>query len=419
MARILAIDHNQDNVTALAALLKKRIPDCRVITAQSMDQGIERANGESPDAILVDMEMPAMDGVEILKRLKSDKGTQDIPVLLMTTGQTDPQRRLQGLEAGVDAFLTKPIDEVELVAQVTLALRWKAAHDQLRNYLQSGDNRVKKTAEALEEKENELTVRDRIAHVLLTTPDDELFAEVMPVVLEAMESTFGTFGFLDQDGALVCPYWNGDAWPGCEVRDHKLVVPRDIWGGIWSQSLLEKKTLCSNEPLQPPEVQVPAKRILVVPIIYHQEVIGILEVANKPTGYTDKNQALLETISNRLAPVLYAMLQENREEDERRQAQEERRRLETRLRQAQKIQAIGTLAGGIAHDFNNILAAIMGYAELVRLRIPEEGRAKEHLRQVLMATYRARDLVKQILTFSRQTEQERRPVYVHLIAKEA
>jgi len=419
MARILAIDHDQDNVTTLAALLKRRIPDCHVITAQSMDQGIGKAKGESPDTILVDMGMPTMDGVEILKRLKSNKGTKHIPVLLMTTAQTDPQRRLEGLEAGLDAFLTKPIDEVELVAQVTLALRWKAADDQLRNYKRSEDNGVQKKTQALEEKEQELTVRDRIAHILLTTPDKELFAEVMPVVLEAMQSTFGTFGFVDQDGAVVCPYWTGDAWPGCQVRDHKLVVPRNTWGSIWRRSLLGKKTICSNQPLKPPEAQVPATRILVVPIMYHGEVIGILEVADKPTGYSDKNRALLETISNRLAPVLYAMLQENREEGKRRQAQEEKRRLETRLRQAQKIQAIGTLAGGIAHDFNNILAAIMGYAELVRLRIPEEGRAKEHLRQVLVATYRARDLVKQILTFSRQTEQERRPVYVHLIAKEA
>jgi signal transduction histidine kinase/ActR/RegA family two-component response regulator len=157
----------------------------------------------------------------------------------------------------------------------------------------------------------------------------------------------------------------------------------------------------------------------VAPIVYHGEAIGILDVADKPTDYDDKDRELLETISNRLAPVLYGMLQESREEGERKEAQEERRRLETRLRQAQKIQAIGTLAGGIAHDFNNILAAIMGYAELVRLRIPEGSRAKEHLRQVLMSTYRARDLVKQILTFSRQTEQERRPVYVHLLAKEA
>ena len=81
MARILAIDHDQDNVTTLAALLKKHIPDCHVITAQSMDQGIDRAKGESPDTILIDMGMPAMDGVEILKRLKSNKGTKHIPVL--------------------------------------------------------------------------------------------------------------------------------------------------------------------------------------------------------------------------------------------------------------------------------------------------------------------------------------------------
>jgi len=105
---------------------------------------------------------------------------------------------------------------------------------------------------------------------------------------------------------------------------------------------------------------------------------------------------------------------------ERKRAQEEREKLEAQLRQAQKLEAIGTLAGGIAHDFNNILAAIMGYTEMVLYDIPENAASHHDLEQVLRATHRAKDLVQQILAFSRQGEiQARQPIAVDRIIKEA
>ena len=97
----------------------------------------------------------------------------------------------------------------------------------------------------------------------------------------------------------------------------------------------------------------------------------------------------------------------------------ERLHLEAQLRQVQKLQAIGTLAGGIAHDFNNILTAILGYTELARHSVPPTTRAGHHLEQVLIAGRRAKDLVQQILTFSRQGEQEDQPVPLARLVTEA
>jgi PAS domain S-box-containing protein len=95
----------------------------------------------------------------------------------------------------------------------------------------------------------------------------------------------------------------------------------------------------------------------------------------------------------------------------------DRKALESRLIQAQKMEAIGTLAGGIAHDFNNILAAIIGYSELIKLRF-DEPVLHGFVEQILRSSERAKSLVSQILTFSRVTEQERRPINVVSIINE-
>jgi len=97
----------------------------------------------------------------------------------------------------------------------------------------------------------------------------------------------------------------------------------------------------------------------------------------------------------------------------------EQKRIETRISHSHKMEAIGTLAGGIAHDFNNILSAILGYGELAKMRVPADNPAREDIKGVIQAGLRAKELVNQILAFSRKTDNSLIPVHIQSVVKEA
>ncbi|MCP3887657.1 MAG: hypothetical protein GY702_02130 [Desulfobulbaceae bacterium] len=131
-------------------------------------------------------------------------------------------------------------------------------------------------------------------------------------------------------------------------------------------------------------------------------------MANSSHDYTDRDVAAVERIAEIFALAIH-----------RDDYETQRIEMEQDLRQLQKNEAIGALAGGIAHDFNIILTPIIGYTEYLKDDIPEDSPLRENVSQVLAAAERAIKLVKQILTFSRQHEQEIVPLRPHLVVKEA
>ncbi|MHB8129592.1 MAG: PAS domain S-box protein [Mobilitalea sp.] len=126
--KILAIDDNQDNLIILKALIKESFPYVAVFTALNGPKGIELAALEDPDVILLDIVMPGMDGFEVCRELKADRELIEIPVVFVTANKGDKESRIIALECGAEAFLTKPVDKSELIAQIRAMLKIREAN---------------------------------------------------------------------------------------------------------------------------------------------------------------------------------------------------------------------------------------------------------------------------------------------------
>ncbi|MCG8485382.1 MAG: diguanylate cyclase [Clostridia bacterium] len=129
----LAIDDHHENLITLKALLNEAFPKAEVLTALSGKEGIALAGEKEPDVILLDIVMPGMDGYQVCRCLKSHPKLMDVPVMFITALKGDKQSRILALESGAETFLAKPIDEIELFAQVRAMLKIKASNIQKRD----------------------------------------------------------------------------------------------------------------------------------------------------------------------------------------------------------------------------------------------------------------------------------------------
>ena len=146
-ARILVVDDVADNVEILRMRLSTLGYD--VVEANDGEEALASIAADPPDLILLDVMMPKIDGLEVVRRLKADKSLPFIPVI-MVTAKTTPKDVVAGLEAGADDYLTKPIDHGALIARVRSMLRIKTLHDEVQTLNQGLEAKVKAQVDELE-----------------------------------------------------------------------------------------------------------------------------------------------------------------------------------------------------------------------------------------------------------------------------
>ncbi|HWU91583.1 MAG TPA: GAF domain-containing protein [Kofleriaceae bacterium] len=186
-------------------------------------------------------------------------------------------------------------------------------------------------------------IRERCAEIMLITPEERMYADILDLLLGVFESEFGYFGYINTSGDLVCPSMTRNIYPACQVPDKDIVFPRTIWGGLWGRILFEQRSLIKNDPHQVPNGHLPIGRSFGSPILYRGTLIGQFHFANRASDYTEDDVELLESTCEFIAPVLNARLRHDEELRRRAQLQAEleatNEQLRTKLAELERLNA--------------------------------------------------------------------------------
>ncbi len=205
--KILVIDDNKDNQLIFKALISEAFPMIQFVSSSSGAEGLALCRLELPDVILLDILMPVMDGYEVCRILKSDQLFKNIPVVMITAEKDDKECKIKALECGADAFLTKPVDESELKAQICAMLRLKAAEDSSCDEKRRLEELVRQRTEALEQeleqhKKAEETIRrsEILYRTLVGTSSDGIaMVELDGTLISVNKRACRIFGYQNEE----------------------------------------------------------------------------------------------------------------------------------------------------------------------------------------------------------------------------
>lgn len=249
-----------------------------------------------------------------------------------------------------------------------------------------------------------------------------LFEEFLSSLLSLTQSEYGFIGEIFHDSANV-PYLKSHAITNIAWNEEtRAFYERNAAAGLEFRNLnslfgvviATGKSVISNSPSTDPRRcgiptgHPPLNAFLGLPFFSDKKMVGMVGIANRPEGYDEKIVEYLQPFLSTCSSIIVAHRIDKKRKD-----------LESQLLHTQKMEAIGQLAGGIAHDFNNILSAIIGYTELALLEAENPQNLRRDLEEVLKGTNRARELVNQILTFSRKSQFQLQPIKTQLILAEA
>jgi signal transduction histidine kinase len=266
-----------------------------------------------------------------------------------------------------------------------------------------------------------------------------MYADVLGVVLEALGSKHGVFGYIDENGDLVVPSMTRTVWDKCTVKEKNIVFPRENWGkSSWPRAIREKKPNYTNKKSKlTPKGHIPVERHINMPIVHRGAAIRLLPVANKNEDYDEKDIQLLQQIADYISPVLKARLQRNRQEKARKRAEdklneysellekkvEERTKelLDTReqLVRKEKLAVLGQLAGGIGHELRNPLGSIKNAAYFLNMSLEKpDPNVKETLELLNKEVKTSERIVSSLLGFARPKPPVRQKIKVNEIIDE-
>ncbi len=375
---VLVIDDEEFIRRSLHVFLEDN--DFIILEAENGRVGLEVFEREMPSVILLDLRMPEVDGFEVLQRVKEI--SPDTPVIVVS-GVGMLSDVIEALHLGAWDYIIKPIQDMNvLLHAVNRAMERVRLISENRAYQEQLEVQVAERTKDL------INVNEQLKREIKEHKETEkalLISEKK--FITTFRSSPNVISLVSIEDGFILDV-NDNFLTQSGYRREEVIGNTFVGLGLCFREAYGKflQTLVMIKSVRNLEITFACKSGRIAK--------GLMSAAIIDSGDELFFLATFNDISHL-------------------------KQVESQLRQAQKMAAIGSLAGGIAHDFNNILSAIVGYSELALLEVNKETSINKYLHEVLKAGYRAKDLVRQILASSRQTEQEHKPLQPEIVIKEA
>ena len=363
MGKILIVDDEESIRLTLQEFLQKDGHD--VSAVEDAEKAIQHLTRADFDVVVSDIILPRMTGIDLLTAIHNISPHSQV---VMMTGKPTVDTASAALRAGAFDYLYKPVRKDAIIKSVGNALRIKALDDEKRRLEEENRKHQEELERLVEERTRSLIESEKRYRRLVHASPDGIAIQQDDQLVFANESMEKILDFVSKNRfeKMITEKTNSSSAP-------------DIRQGLPGGSEDMRQVTRFEKTFQEKGGEQICLDIMTLPMIFD----------GKPA---------VQIIARNITRQKY---------------------LEESLTQSQKMESIGTLAGGIAHDFNNILFSIMGYTELSMEGIEKDSKLYGNLTEILAAGNRAKDLIKQILTFSRQNDLKLQPVRMDLIVKEA
>ena len=279
--KLLVADDNASNVTLLSRYLQQE--DYSLIIATNGLETLEKTRSEMPSLILLDVNMPEMDGFQVLEAIRSDPSTEHIPVIILTAARLDPADMQFALNMGADDYVTKPFDRRELLARIRTKLRVKDAEDAIR--------RRNKELSLLPEIGKDLSARLDI---------DDLSNVVLHRTVETLGALAGHIIILTSSIPFHKEYhFSSISSPAFDSQLPQLDTILTRMAGSRESMIINDTTESQDWTAQPND---PARSVILVPLLGRLDLIGLLVLTHEEAGYFKlEHQLLLQAIASQAA----------------------------------------------------------------------------------------------------------------------
>lgn len=411
---VLVVGDEPNNLISVKALIKKVFPNASIFTTSGGEKGIELAIAVDPDVIFLDIGMHGMDGFEVCKKLKADKDLSDIPIVFINGFKTNKLNRVRALECGAEAFLSKPIDETELLVQIRAMIKIKTA-----NKLKITDNELLELL--VEEQTRQLRATNTATLNILEDIKKE--NEARKRSEEALRESEERMNFHFNNSAMGIIEWNSD-----------FIVSR--WAGE-AESIFG---WTKDETI--------GKHIIDLKFIFEEDISVVQKLLNQLTDGSSKHVVITNRNYTKEGKVIYcdwynsamsnpqgkliSVMSQVMDITDRKKAEEEIIKLNEELEQ-RVIQRTAQLEAAnkeleafsysVSHDLRTPVRHINGFADILKSEFNEQfsEEAKHYLETITSSAKKMGVLIDDLLNFSKtgSTEMQKTSLKMNKVVEDA